>query len=54
MLRYAQQKGFHTITMATKKDFIKNNIDLNFNIDFEDFNMIDSLNENYSLYKRFL
>jgi diketogulonate reductase-like aldo/keto reductase len=54
LLRYAQQKGFHTITMATEKDYIRNNIDLDFTIDIDDFNTIDSLNENYSLYKRFI
>jgi hypothetical protein len=48
------QKGFNPIIMAGKKEYLEEDKDIEFTIDEKDYNKIDMLDENYSLYKRYL
>jgi diketogulonate reductase-like aldo/keto reductase len=54
LLKYALLKDFFVIVTATNEDYIKNDIDLNFTINVNDIEKIDNMNENFSMYKRFL
>jgi len=54
LLKYALHKNVSIITTATNKEYIEMNYNIDFIIDQEDINKIDQLDENYSMYKRFL
>jgi diketogulonate reductase-like aldo/keto reductase len=54
LIQYAHQKKFDVITMATEKAYIEDNFNIHFELDEADMKIIDSLNENFSLYKRYL
>lgn len=54
LLKYAFQKGFYVITTATNKEYIKTNYDMIFDIESYEMKVLDSMNENFSMYKRFL
>jgi len=51
LLKYALQKDFSIIATSTVLDYIRENYSLDFTIDIDE---LDKLNENFSLYKRFL
>ena len=54
LLKYALQKDICIITTSTILEYIHANYNLDFIIDENDMESLDKLNENYSLYKRFL
>lgn len=54
LLKWAQQTGFSVIPFATDYEHIKENINLDFEIPEEDFKILNTFNESYSKYKRFL
>jgi diketogulonate reductase-like aldo/keto reductase len=54
LLKYALQTNFSTIITATNKDYIESDYKLDFTIDQEDMTLLNLLNENFSMYKRFL
>ena len=54
LLKWAQQTGFSVIPFATNHGYIKENINLDFEISKEDFEILNTFNEGFSKYKRFL
>jgi 2,5-diketo-D-gluconate reductase A len=54
LLKWAQQTGFSVIPFATNLGYIKENCKLDFEISQEDFNILNTFNEGYSKYKRFI
>jgi len=54
LLKWANLSGFSVIPFATKYDHIKENKNLDFEIPQKDFEILNTFNENYSKYKRFL
>jgi diketogulonate reductase-like aldo/keto reductase len=54
LLKWAQQTGFSIIPFATDYEHIKQNKNLNFKIPQTDFDILNTFNEVYSKYKRFL
>jgi len=54
LLKWAQQTGFSVIPFSTNIDYIKENINLDFEIPKEDFEIMNTFNEEFSKYKRFL
>jgi diketogulonate reductase-like aldo/keto reductase len=54
LLKWAQQTGFSVIPFATNHGYIKENINLDFEILKEDFEILNTFNEGFSKYKRFL
>jgi diketogulonate reductase-like aldo/keto reductase len=54
LLKWAQQTGFSVIPFATNQDHIKENKSLDFKIPHKDFEILNTFNESYSKYKRFL
>jgi diketogulonate reductase-like aldo/keto reductase len=54
LLKWAQQTGFSIIPFATDHKYIKENKNLDFEISEEDFKILNTFNEGYSKYKRFL
>jgi diketogulonate reductase-like aldo/keto reductase len=54
LLKYSLQSNFDIIISATNKDYIETDFNLDFVIDVHDMKILDSLNENYSKYIRYL
>lgn len=54
LLKWAQQTGFSIIPFATDYKHIKENKNLDFEIPQKDFDILNTFNEGYSKYKRFL
>lgn len=54
LLKWAQQTGFSVIPFATEPSHIKENINLDFQIPEEDFQVLNTFDEGFSKYKRFL
>jgi diketogulonate reductase-like aldo/keto reductase len=55
LIQFAKQSGFSPIIMAINSEHIKEDFNYEpFQIDFDDFNKMNMLNEDYSLYKRYL
>ena len=54
LLKWAQQTGFSIIPFATDYEHIKENVKLDFEIPQKDFDILNTFNEGYSKYKRFL
>lgn len=55
LIQFAKQKGFNPIVMAIDKAHIIEDFNYDrFVIDKEDYDKMDLLNENYSMYKRYL
>lgn len=54
LLKWSQQTGFSVIPFATNQDYIKENCKLDFEIPQKDFQILNTFNEEYSKYKRFL
>ena len=54
LLQYARMKNFNIIVTSTNCDYIKIDFDLFFTISENDMNILDNMNEDFSLYKRFL
>lgn len=54
LLKWAQQTGFSVIPFALNQDYIKENCKLDFKISEDDFKILNTFNEGYSQYKRFL
>jgi len=54
LLKWAQQTGFSIIPFATNYQHIKENINLDFEIPQSDFDILNTFNESYTRYKRFI
>jgi diketogulonate reductase-like aldo/keto reductase len=54
LLKYAIQKNLSIVTTATNAEYIKINYNLDFTIEQLDIDCMDQLNENFSLYRRFI
>jgi diketogulonate reductase-like aldo/keto reductase len=55
LIQFAKQSGFSPIIMAIDKDHIEEDFNYKpFIIDYEDINKMNMLNEDFSLYKRYL
>jgi diketogulonate reductase-like aldo/keto reductase len=54
LLKWAIQNNIHIIPMAKEEQYIKDNINLNFIIDNKDLQLMNELNENYSMYTKYL
>jgi diketogulonate reductase-like aldo/keto reductase len=54
LLKWALMHNFSVIPFALQKEHIKENISLNFEIPQEDFEILNTFNEGFSKYKRFL
>jgi diketogulonate reductase-like aldo/keto reductase len=54
LLKWAQQTGFSVIPFATDYGHIKENINLNFEIPEEEFAILNTFDEGFSKYTRFL
>lgn len=54
LLKWGMQTGFSVIPFALNQDYIKENCKLDFEIPEEDFKIMNTFNEGYSQYKRFL
>jgi len=54
LIRFSIQKGIIPIIMAIEREHIYENKDINFTLDKDDYNKINMLNENYSMYKRYI
>ena len=54
LLKWAQQTGFSVIPFAMEQSHIKENRNLDFEIPQSDFDILNTFNEEYSRYKRFI
>jgi diketogulonate reductase-like aldo/keto reductase len=55
LIQFAKQKGFNPIIMAIDKKHIEEDFNYDsFVIDKDDYDKMDMLDENYSMYKRYL
>jgi diketogulonate reductase-like aldo/keto reductase len=54
LLKWALQNKVHIIPMAQDVNYIKDNISLDFKIDNNNMNLINSLNENYAVFAKYL
>lgn len=54
LLTWAIQKGLHVIPMAKEAQHIEDNINLDFTLNDEDMDKLNSLDENFSLYPWYL
>jgi diketogulonate reductase-like aldo/keto reductase len=53
LLKWALQEDIRVIPMADKMDYIRMNADLDFDISEDNMKLLNSLNENYSLWPRY-
>ena len=54
LLKWTINKNIHVIPTSDNPEFIKDNITLNFTIADDDIIKMDNLNENFSLYEKYL
>ena len=54
LIKFALQNGFNPIIMAMEKEHLMENKDVDFDLDDTDFMKMNTFDENYSMYKRYL
>lgn len=54
LLKWAIQNNIHIIPSTKEEQYIKDNINLDFSIDKNDIILMNELNENYSVYNKYL